>query len=140
MIAKALEDILNNSVSKKAAAINHSIPRSTLQFRLSEKFTKSTLALNPTLSHEEKQILVEWILQSHRKGFPIRKEDLQISVKTFLEEKPRKTLSKRICRELGGETTPPFVIYPYQRLPAPIAVSVPDEWGVGTSPNGWMKA
>ncbi|KAI4462451.1 hypothetical protein MML48_4g00003908 [Holotrichia oblita] len=38
-----------------------------------------------------------------------------------------------------GETTPPFVIYPYQRLPAPIAVSVPDEWGVGTSPNSWMK-
>lgn len=73
---------------KKATAKKCGIPRSTLQFRLSKIFSKTTLGPNPVLSQEE-QILVEWVLQSHRKGFPRRKEDLQISVKTFLDENPR---------------------------------------------------
>lgn len=38
------------------------------------------------------------------------------------------------------EVTPPFIIYPYKRLPAAITASVPGQWGVGTSSNGWMKA
>jgi hypothetical protein len=83
-ISKALEDILNNGVSKKAASKN-----TTLQFRLSQKFTKTTFEPSPILSKEEEQILVDWVLQSHRKGFPRRKEDLQVSVKSFLDEKPR---------------------------------------------------
>jgi hypothetical protein len=39
----------------------------------------------------------------------------------------------------AGEVTPPFIIYPYKRLPASIAASVPDSWGIGMSSNGWMK-
>jgi lambda repressor-like predicted transcriptional regulator len=68
-ISKALEDILNNGVSKKAASKKYGIPRSTLQFRLSQKFTKTTFGPSPILSKEEEQILVDWVLQSHRTGF-----------------------------------------------------------------------
>lgn len=39
-----------------------------------------------------------------------------------------------------GVVTPPVIIYPYKRLPASSGASVPDEWGIGTSLNGWMKA
>ncbi|KAJ8932257.1 hypothetical protein NQ314_014803 [Rhamnusium bicolor] len=33
-----------------------------------------------------------------------------------------------------------MVIFPYKRLPKTVVVSVPKEWGIGTSDNGWMKA
>ncbi|KAI4458364.1 hypothetical protein MML48_7g00008884 [Holotrichia oblita] len=39
----------------------------------------------------------------------------------------------------NGDTTPPMVIYPYQRIPADIIRSVQDTWGVANSDNGWMK-
>lgn len=88
-ISRALEDILNNGLSKKAASRKYGIPRSTLQFRLSQKFSKSTFGPRPILSNDEEQILVDWVFHSAKKGFPRRKEDLQISVKCFLDEKPR---------------------------------------------------
>jgi hypothetical protein len=40
----------------------------------------------------------------------------------------------------SGNLTPPMLIYPYKRLPASIAETVPDDWGVAVSDNGWMKA
>ncbi|KAI4455654.1 hypothetical protein MML48_9g00000110 [Holotrichia oblita] len=40
----------------------------------------------------------------------------------------------------AGSVTPPMIIYPYKRLPAAVAKSVPGEWGIGTSDNGWMKS
>ena len=243
-LIRALDDIQNNGLSKKAASKKYKIPRSTLQFRLSQKFTKTSLGPKPILSTDEEQILINWILESYRKGFPRRKEDLQVSVKTFLDEKPRSnpfkdnlpgdgwykaflkrhpTLCERVPEAVSaasarvsemdirkwffgietylkeenlfnilkspdrvfnsdetcfmlcpknktvlapkgaknvyeidnapsksnltvlftfsaeGEVTPPFIIYPYKRLPTSIANSVPNEWGVGTSPNGWMK-
>ncbi|KAJ8974948.1 hypothetical protein NQ317_016181 [Molorchus minor] len=215
-ISKALDDILNNDISKKAASKKYKIPRSTLQFRLGQKFTKTTLGPNPVLSKEEEEILVNWILESHRKGFPRRKEDLQISamdgtkpflkrhnfltervpeavtaassrvsendmrkwflhIETYLKDENYFDILKETCFLLcpknktviapkgsrnvyevdnapaksnltvlftfsaQGEVTPPFIIYPYKRLPASIASSVPDQWGIGTSPNGWMK-
>ncbi|KAI4454310.1 hypothetical protein MML48_9g00011696 [Holotrichia oblita] len=40
----------------------------------------------------------------------------------------------------SGVITPPMEIYPYKRLSATIVNSVPDNWGIGTSDNGWMKS
>ncbi|KAJ8937929.1 hypothetical protein NQ318_005536 [Aromia moschata] len=40
----------------------------------------------------------------------------------------------------SGAITPPMVIYPYKRLPTNIVNSVPNDWGIGTSDNGWMKS
>ncbi|KAF9420546.1 hypothetical protein HW555_003296 [Spodoptera exigua] len=39
-----------------------------------------------------------------------------------------------------GETTPPMIIYPLKRMRPEIQKSVPSEWGIGLSDNGWMKA
>lgn len=84
----ALEDI-RNGMSKKAAAKKHGVPRSTLQFRLSSKFTKKELGPPPILTNEEEDILEKWVHDCCRKGFPRRKEDLQLSVQEFLNQNER---------------------------------------------------
>lgn len=40
----------------------------------------------------------------------------------------------------SGLTCPPTVIHPYQRIPCEITKTVPDDWGLGQSPTGWMTA
>ncbi|KAJ8974702.1 hypothetical protein NQ317_018502, partial [Molorchus minor] len=83
-IAKALEDIKNGE-SKKSVSKKYGIPRSTLQFRLSSKFSKCRPGPNTYLTVDEETKLVEWILESQKKGFPKRKVDLQLSVKEFMD-------------------------------------------------------
>lgn len=39
----------------------------------------------------------------------------------------------------SGVITPPMIIYPLKRNRADIIASVPDEWGIGLSSNGWMN-
>ena len=34
----------------------------------------------------------------------------------------------------------PKVIHPYQIIPCEITKTVPDDWGLGHSPTGWMTA
>nr|CAI5833441.1 unnamed protein product [Callosobruchus analis] len=54
-----------------------------------------------------------------------------------------KVLAQRGARnvyEASGEVAPPLVVYPYKSLPAAIVKTVPDDWGVGHSDNGWMKS
>lgn len=89
-VQKALDEI-KNGASKKATALKYGVPRATLQFRLSEKFKKTEKGPCPILTKEEEQSLVNWILESHKKGFPRRKEDIQASVKRFLDAVVRKT-------------------------------------------------
>jgi hypothetical protein len=48
-------------IAKKAAAIKYKIPRSTLQFRLCCKLSKSCTGPLPVLSEDEEQVLVKWI-------------------------------------------------------------------------------
>lgn len=40
----------------------------------------------------------------------------------------------------SGITTSPMIIYPYKRLPPAVGNSVPRDWGIGLSNNGWMKS
>ncbi|KAJ8917899.1 hypothetical protein NQ315_002591 [Exocentrus adspersus] len=237
-------DAVRKGMSKKEASKLYGIPRGTLQFRLSDKFKKCGHGPPPVLSSEEENLLVSWITENLKKGFPVRKEDIQVSVKLYLDKIKRKTLfvdnlpgdrwynrflerhklaertseavtqssaclsaddlkkwfveirhyleekgcdeilkfSNRIfngdetCFLLGpketkvlapkgtknvyevdravaksnltvmftfsaaGDTIPPMIIYPYKRLPKPIFDSVPKEWGIGLSDNGWMKS
>lgn len=67
-LQKALAEI-KNGMSKKFASKFYGIPRSTLQFRMSTKFKKITRAPDPYLTDEE-DLLVSWIIDSHKKGFP----------------------------------------------------------------------
>lgn len=88
-IAKALKAI-EEGLSERKASLQFHVPRSTLQFRSSDKFNnKTTHGPDPILSSEEENLLKEWILASQRKGFPLRLEDLQESVKQFLDDNPR---------------------------------------------------
>ena len=38
----------------------------------------------------------------------------------------------------SGKITPPMIIYSYKRFPQNIRDSVPNEWGISISDNGWM--
>lgn len=235
---------IENGTSQRSASQIFNIPRATLQFRLSTKFrNKISHGPSPVLTQPEEQVLEEWIILSQRKGFPIRFEDIQQSVKKFLDDNPREnpfkdnapgeawykaflrrhpnitlrtsegvTPSSAVISEMdirnwftgielylkeknlfeilqdpsrvfngdetcfylcpknkkvlapkgtknvyevehhpkanltvmftfcaNGDIIPPMVIYPYQRLPTNIVMSVPKSWGVGNSENGWMK-
>lgn len=244
VVQKALIEI-QNGMPKKQAAVKYGIPRQTLQYRMSEKFKKIRHGPSSYLTEEEENTLEQWIVDSHRKGFPRRKNDVQASVKTFLDLNPRKTPFKDnipgrhwyksflnrhpnlvnrtpeavtkassaisendirnwfvgietylkekkyfdiledptriyngdetcflLCPKeekviaprgsknvyqvdqglakanltvmftfaASGAVTPPMIIYPYKRLPTNIVNSVPGDWGLGISDNGWMKS
>ncbi|XP_050499973.1 uncharacterized protein LOC126880248 isoform X2 [Diabrotica virgifera virgifera] len=38
----------------------------------------------------------------------------------------------------AGKLAPPMVIFKYERIPKELALSVPEEWGIGRSESGWM--
>ncbi|KAF6217308.1 hypothetical protein GE061_001662 [Apolygus lucorum] len=50
----------------------------------------------------------------------------------------KECLTVLITANAAGEQAPPMVVFSYERVPADIAASVPEEWGIGKSPNGWM--
>jgi len=85
-LEKALECI---QLGKREAARKFRIPRATLQFRLSNDFVKSRPGPQTVLSSQEEGQLVKWIMESSRKGFPKRKEDILKSVSLFLKKTPR---------------------------------------------------
>jgi len=60
------------------------VPRSTIQFRMSPAFSKTSPP--PVLGHSGEEDLVNWIRDCSRKGFPHRKENIQASVKEYLDE------------------------------------------------------
>ncbi|CAK1603693.1 unnamed protein product [Parnassius mnemosyne] len=235
---------IQNGMSKRAAAKVFGIPRGTLQFRLQGNFLKTRPGPPTILTNDEENTLVEWIIQSSRKGFPRRKEDLLHSVTDFLKKSPRpnnfidnkpgegwyklflkrhpeivqrtaeavtsasanvseknikkwfqqietwleeeeflhilrdpkrifngdetnfllcpktsKVLALKGTRDVyevdnapakcgltvmftfsaTGVITPPMIIYPLKRNRADITASVPPEWGIGLSSNGWMN-
>ncbi|XP_074035380.1 uncharacterized protein [Leptinotarsa decemlineata] len=81
---------INDGVPLREAARHFSIPRATLQFRRSDKFTKISPGPPPILTSTEEELLVKWVVENAQKGFPRRKEDLQSAVKSVLEKVPRK--------------------------------------------------
>jgi hypothetical protein len=85
---------IENELSKNAAARKYNVPRATIQFRMSQKFSKTSFGPAPILSNVEENLLVTWIRESLRKGFPQRKEDLQASVHHFLEANRRQNSFK----------------------------------------------
>lgn len=56
-----------------------------------------------------------------------------------IDHNPKVNLTVMFTFEASGKVTPPMIIYPYKRLPADVAKSVPDGWGIGCSDSGWMK-
>lgn len=88
-IDAAVHAFLNNGLSKKAAAHKFGIPRSTLHHRLKNPHRKKTCGPATVLTEEEEDLLQNWIIDSCKKGFPRRKEDLLCSIQQFLETNER---------------------------------------------------
>lgn len=88
-VLRALESI-RNGMSQRKATQEFGVPRSTLQFRVSDKFrNKTSHGPNPVLSPDEESRIEEWISVCQRNGFPVRIEAVQDSVKRYLDEHPR---------------------------------------------------
>jgi hypothetical protein len=243
-LKKAVQAV-NNGMSKKKASATFGVPRSTIQFRINNPPAKNRHGPPPILTPAEEDSLKQWIFESCKRGFPRRMEDVQCSVKQFLDESPREnpfkdnypgigwykaflkrhvditsrtsegvtSASSKVTEEnirnwfnnihqylvenslndilqdatriyngdetgfqlcpqnrkvlapkgirnvyeidvgkaktqitvmftfgASGEVTPPMIIYPYKRLPAAVAASVPKDWGIGLSDTGWMKS
>jgi len=241
-IQKAV-DTIRRGMSQRTASRMFGVPRSTIQFRMSGAFVKSTPGPSPVLTRNGEEDLVKWLIECSKKGFPRRLENIQASVKNFLEtsglqnpfrdnapgqgwyksflrrhpelterypeavtaasscvtekdirkwfEKIYDYLTKEnylhilqdptrifnsdetcfmVCPKMknviaargarnvyeiergssklnvtvlftfnaSGVITPPTVVYPYKRLPHVVGSSVPNDWGIGVTPSGWM--
>lgn len=93
-LTAAVEAVINDGMSKKSAAKKFSVSRSTLQHRIKNPHQKISCGPAPVLSEEEENILEKWILESSRKGFPQRKDDLLVSVKQYLDKNERTSIFK----------------------------------------------
>ncbi|XP_016658809.1 uncharacterized protein LOC107883396 [Acyrthosiphon pisum] len=100
-LTAAVEAVVNEGLSKKFAAKKFSVSRSTLQYRLKNPDQKVSCGPAPVLSEEEEKTLEKWILESSRKGFPQRKDDLLISVKQYLDKNERTTIFKNNYPGIG---------------------------------------
>jgi len=88
----AVDAVLNEGLSKKSVVYMFSVAISTLQHRIKNPLPKITCGPVPVLSEKEEYTLEKWILESSRKGFPQRKDDLLISVKQYLGKNDRKSI------------------------------------------------
>lgn len=52
----------------------------------------------------------------------------------------KENLTVLVTGNAAGVFAPPMIVYPYERLPAVIANSVPKDWCIGRSDSGWMCA
>lgn len=52
----------------------------------------------------------------------------------------KENLTVLVTGNAAGVLAPPMIVYPYERLPAVIANSVPKDWCIGRSDTGWMCA
>lgn len=71
------------------------VPKSTIKFRLSEKWKKKFRRGPQTmLTAEEESKLVNWVQEMERRGFPCTKHALISRVKAFLDKNPRESMFK----------------------------------------------
>jgi len=76
-------------IAEIAAVRIYSIPRSNLQFKVTSKYSESSMGPVLVLSEDKEQVVVKWI--TCQKGYPWRNPDVQLSVKEFLTVSNRKT-------------------------------------------------
>ncbi|XP_060803913.1 uncharacterized protein LOC132902523 [Amyelois transitella] len=50
----------------------------------------------------------------------------------------KECLTVLLTGNAAGDVPPPMIVYQYARIPRDLALSVPKNWGVGRSENGWM--
>ncbi|KAE8749581.1 hypothetical protein FOCC_FOCC003569 [Frankliniella occidentalis] len=87
-VEAAVRDVKLGKPVREAARL-HGVPKTTLHFRLSDKFTKSRPGPASYLSVDEETVLVNWLIDCMKAGFPRSSLDLRLSVKEFLDDNPR---------------------------------------------------
>lgn len=94
-INAAIKAIQVDGMSQKSTAKKFGVARSTLQFRL-KNIDRQNSSCGPltVLTTNEEKILVKWLFESCKKGFPRRREYLQNSVKLFLDEQGKQSSFK----------------------------------------------
>lgn len=65
------------------------MPRSSLQFKIQNPDTKFKSGPDPVLTEAEENSLCVFIIRLSKRGFPRKKEDIQLCVQHFLQENPR---------------------------------------------------
>lgn len=91
-LLKALEEIKNKTKSIYSAAKSYGIPRTTIQYRLSDEYKhRGTRGPHTVFAAEEEEQIVSWLRDKESKGHPITISSLQFKVKSFLKAHPRTT-------------------------------------------------
>ncbi|CAG5058953.1 unnamed protein product [Parnassius apollo] len=50
----------------------------------------------------------------------------------------KENLTVLLTANAAGQLAPPMIVFSYERIPRAIAESIPENWGIGRSENGWM--
>ena len=68
-LEKALQDVIDNQLSVRAAARKHEVPKSTLHDRLKSHDLHAKQGPAPVLSKKEEEELVKWIIDMSEIGY-----------------------------------------------------------------------
>ena len=60
------------------------------------------------------------------------------TVYNVINNNDKECLTCLITANAAGALLPPMIMFNYERIPASIANSMPDGWGIGKSESGWM--
>lgn len=88
-IDNAVNSVLNEGISVRQAAKKYGLPRSTIQFKIKNPGSKFKSGPDPVLTSTEEDALCSFILNLAKRGFPRKKEDIQLCVQTYLKRNPR---------------------------------------------------
>lgn len=84
-----------NSIGIREAARRYGVPKTTLANKLSGKYPEGRkMGPETVLTTTEEDVIVQWLLQLAKKGFPRKKSDLLNTVQAIVSEDPRSNPSK----------------------------------------------
>ena len=60
------------------------------------------------------------------------------AVYNFINNDEKEYLTVLFMGSASGALAPPMIVFSYERIPHTINASIPENWGVGKTENGWM--
>lgn len=92
VLQSCLREISTGMTSIYGASKKYGIPRSTIRFRMSGKWLKTTKRGPQTvLSKEEEERIVSWLIGMQKRGFPVQRRTLMFKITEILTAFPRDT-------------------------------------------------
>lgn len=88
----ACRDIASGTLSLNAAHKNYNIPKSTLHNKVNQKVPmQRKLGPFTQLTQAEEDALAEWVIKKAKSGFPMHPDELQLTVKKYLDANDRRS-------------------------------------------------